>query len=87
MIDVGGRGDLPLPLYVTFVAVGLAIGAALVALFVGAIVSILPQPALRPAGKVGWILLCLVLPHIAPVSWFIWSRRAYGRPTLVTSHR
>jgi hypothetical protein len=87
MIEVGGPGDMPIPLYVTFVVVGFAIGAALGALLVGALVSIVRQPALGPAGKVGWILLCLVLPHVAPASWFVWSRRAYGRTRRVSPNR
>lgn len=80
VVLAAGLGDRPTPLYVTFMVVGLALGAALL-LHVGwALVSIVRQPALSPARKVGWALLCLVMPLTAPGAWFTWSRRAYGRP-------
>ncbi|HET9899866.1 MAG TPA: hypothetical protein VFR46_02170 [Actinomycetes bacterium] len=62
VVTAAGRGDLPLPLYIVFVVVGLLIGAVLVTLLVTALVTIIQARWLSLRGKVGWVVGCLVSP-------------------------
>jgi hypothetical protein len=75
VVTAAGRGDLPLPLYIVFVVVGLLVGAVLVTLLVTALVTIVQARWLSLRGKVGWVVGCLVFPFAMPASWHIYQWR------------
>lgn len=58
----------------------IVIGVALLALFIGAVVSILSSPALSGSTKFLWIVVCLILQFFGPVAWFLWGRKAFAEP-------
>lgn len=47
-----------------------AVGVALLAFFVAAVVSVARLPVLTPVGRAGWILAVLVFPFLGPLAWF-----------------
>lgn len=58
---------------------------ALVALFVGALVSIATSRHLDNTAKAIWIVVCVFLQFFGPVAWFVWGRhqrpRSEGPPS------
>jgi hypothetical protein len=48
--------------------------AAIIALWIAAIASILRQAVMRPAFKAIWIALCIVLPVLGSLAWFVAGR-------------
>ena len=75
VVTAAGQGDLPLPLYIVFVVVGLLIGAVLVTLLITALVTIVQARWLSRRGKIGWVIGCLVFPLAMPTSWHIYRWR------------
>jgi len=59
-----------------WLAVVVAVGLALVALFVVAVVSVLRSPRLTGTGRALWIAGLLVFPLLGPLAWFLVGRRA-----------
>ncbi len=48
---------------------------AYLALFIGALVSIMQSTAYSTGTKALWILVCFITPFIGSIVWFIWGRR------------
>lgn len=60
---------------IAWLVVLICVAAALLVLFVAALVSVLRAP-LSPAARVAWVLGVLVFPLVGPVAWFTVGRRA-----------
>lgn len=55
------------------------VGVALLALFIGAVVSILSSPTMNGQTKAVWVVICLILQFFGPLAWFIWGRKAFSQ--------
>jgi hypothetical protein len=64
-----------------------ALVVAYLALFIGALVSILRSPVLTGGGKVLWVVVIFVFQLLGPLAWFLWGRHAQlSRPPYSVAH-
>ena len=50
------------------------LGIAYLALFIGALVSIMKSPNYTTGLKALWVLICFIMPFIGSLVWFIWGK-------------
>lgn len=46
-----------------------------VVLFIAALVSVVKNPDLEPTPKALWVLICLLVPFLGAVIWFLFGRK------------